>query len=116
MNNFLNLLDIDADIELSMILTSDNGTATVSVNNNIIYQDSVSGSVKLTCRLPLLENIDVRVNHTNVYLQSLKFDEWEARPQYAWEIDQVFVFETQKPFYQWLHSATGQGWLLTPTQ
>jgi hypothetical protein len=114
MNNFLDLQDIDSTIQVSMLLTSDQGTATVTVGKLVLFQGSVIGQVKLTCTIPLLDQVSVKVTHNNVYLESLKFDGWEARPQYGWEIDKVFVFETKQPFYHWLHAATGQGWLLVP--
>lgn len=114
MNNFLDLQDIDPVISVTMSLTSSQGTASVIVNGNVIFQGTVIDNVELACDIPLLDNVSIKVSHTNVYLESLQFDGWEARPQYGWEIDKVFVFETEQPFYQWLHVTTGQGWLLEP--
>lgn len=114
MNNFLDLQDIDTSITVNMTLTSDNGLALVTVGDSVLFQGPVIGQVDLTCDIPLLDQVSIKVKHSNVYLQSLQFDGWEARPQYGWEIDKVFVFETDQPFYHWLHTATGQGWLLEP--
>lgn len=114
MNNFLDLQDIDTTISVTMLLTSSQGTATVTVNSDIVFQGPVVGSAELAVDIPLLNNVSIKVYHDNVYLESLQFDGWEARPQYGWEIDKVFVFETNQPFYHWLHTATGQGWLLEP--
>jgi len=114
MKSFLDLQDIDPIIDIELVLTSAGGEARVVVNGHEEFQGTVQGLTKITCNIPLLDNVDIKVFHTNVYLESLKFDNWEARPQYAWEVNGIFVFETHEPFYSWFHTATGQGWLLKP--
>lgn len=114
MNNFLDLQVIDPVILVTMSLTSSQGIAEVTVGNNIIFQGTIIDNIKLAFDIPLLDNVSIKVSHTNVYLESLQFDGWEARPEYGCEINKVFVFETEQPFYLWLHNATGQGWLLEP--
>lgn len=114
MNNFLDLQDIDTNISVNIVLTSANGIAVVTVADKVLFQGPIIDRVELTCNIELLNPVSIKVSHKNVYLESLQFDGWEARPQYGWEIDKVFVFETDRPFYHWLHTATGQGWLLEP--
>jgi hypothetical protein len=114
MNNYLDLLDINLKINIEIVLESDSGHAEVTVNNSMIYNGAVNGTVSIAHVVPLLEPIKIQVCHQGVYLASLKFDNWEARPQHAWEIDGVFTLDTQLPFYQWQHTAAAQGWLLKP--
>jgi hypothetical protein len=40
-------------------------------------------------------------------------DSIEILPEYSY-LGSNGVLEINKPFYQWLHHATAQGWLLTP--
>lgn len=114
MNNYLDLLDTDLGINIEIVLESIDGHAQVLVNDTVVYNDSVTGTVNLCHTVPLLQPITLEVQHRGVYLRSLKFDGWEARPQHAWEINNVFCLDTKVPFYQWQHAATAQGWLLTP--
>jgi hypothetical protein len=114
MNNYLDLLGTDFKISIEMVLESAVGHAEVTVNNSVIYVGAVNGTVSIVHVVPLLEPIKIQVCHRGVYLASLKFDGWEARPQHAWEIDGVFTLDTQLPFYQWQHTAAAHGWLLKP--
>jgi hypothetical protein len=114
MNNYLDLLDTELSINIEMVLESVNGHAEVAVNDCVIYTGSVLGTVNLTYSIPLLDPVRIQVQHSGVYLSSLKIDGWEARPQHAWEVNGVFTLDTKVAFYQWLHHATAQGWLLTP--
>jgi hypothetical protein len=44
---------------------------------------------------------------------TLVIDSIEILPKYSY-LGSNGVLEINKPFYQWLHHATAQGWLLTP--
>jgi hypothetical protein len=114
MNNYLDLLDTDLEISIELVLKSTDGHAQVLINGVVIYNGNVTGTVNLCHTVPVLHPIALEVHHRGVYLDSLKFDGWESRPQYAWEINNVFCLDTKVPFYQWQHTATAQGWLLTP--
>jgi len=114
MNNYLDLLGIDHKINIELVLESAVGYAEVTVNDCVIYASTVEGTVIIAHSVPLLDLVKIQVRHQGVYLASLKFDGWEARPQHAWEVDGVFTIDTQQPFYQWQHAATAQGWLLKP--
>ena len=116
MNNYLDLLGTELSINIEMTLESVNGQAMVVINGNTVYNGPVSGTVNLTHTAPLLTPVSLAIQHSGVYLASLKFDDWQARPQHAWEVDGVFVLDTKVPFYQWQHHVTAQGWLLTPYQ
>lgn len=114
MNNYLDLLDTDLKINMEIVLESANGHAEVIVNNRVIYAGAVIGTANIAYAVPLLDPVRLQVRHRGVYLASLKFDDWESRPQHAWETNDVFTLDTQVPFYQWQHNATAQGWLLKP--
>jgi hypothetical protein len=114
MNNYLDLLDTELSINIEMVLESVNGHAEVTVNNSVIYAGAVQGTVNITHSIPLLDPVLIQVQHSGVYLSSLKLDDWEARPQNVWEVNGVFTLDTKIAFYQWQHAATAQGWLLKP--
>lgn len=114
MNSYLDLLDTDHKIQMQLTLESASGHAHVIINGQSIYHGAVVGSVDIVHTIPLLEPIVLCVTHDNVYLSSLIIDGWQARPQYAWEVNGVFTLETKLPFYQWHHQVSGQGWLLRP--
>lgn len=114
MNNYLDLLDTDLKISVEMVLEAVSGHAEVIVNDCVIYSGSVNGTATIAHSIALLDPVRVQVRHQGVYLASLKLDNWEARPQHAWEVDGVFTLDTKVAFYQWHHHATAQGWLLTP--
>lgn len=114
MNNYLDLLDTELKISIEMVLESANGHAEVTVNDCVVYTGSVMGTANITHSIPLLEPVRIQVRHQGVYLASLKLDDWEARPQHAWEVNGVFTLDTKIAFYQWQHHATAQGWLLKP--
>ena len=84
MNNYLDLLDIDLNISIEMTLESVNGHAEVTVNDCVVYNESVIGTVNIAHSIPLLEPVRIAVRHSGVYMTSLKLDGWEARPQHAW--------------------------------
>lgn len=114
MNNYLDLLDTDLKINMEIVLESANGHAEVIVNDCVIYAGAVMGTVNIAHAVPLLDPVRLQVRHRGVYLASLKLDDWEARPQHAWEVNGVFTLDTKVAFYQWQHHATAQGWLLNP--
>jgi hypothetical protein len=116
MNNYLDLLDTELSINIEMVLESVNGHAEVTVNNCVVYAGPVMDRLNITHLIPLLDPVRIQVQHSGVYLSSLKLDDWEARPQHAWEVNGVFTLDTKIAFYQWQHHATSQGWLLTPVQ
>jgi hypothetical protein len=83
MNNYLDLLDIELSINIEMVLESVNGHAEVTVNGCVVYTGSVIGTANITHSIPLLEPVRIAVQHSGIYLSSLKLDGWEARPQHA---------------------------------
>jgi len=65
---------------------------------------------KINYLLPLIEpmNIEIPVG-SSLKIDSIEIkDWWITQDQHCWK------FITDKPFYQWLHHITAQGWLLEP--
>ena len=115
MKNFSDLLATNFVICIDLVLDAPGSMPVqVVINTKIIYDDTMANLIKLRHEVDLLEPIDITIRHQGAYLKSLQFDGWEARPQHAQEIDGVWQFQTQIPFYQWKHHATAQGWLLQP--
>ena len=115
MKNFSDLLATNFVIGIDLVLDAPrSGPVQVVINSDIIYDDTMTNVTTLHHEVDLLAPIDITIRHQGAYLKSLQFDGWEARPQHAQEIDGVWQFQTQIPFYQWKHHATAQGWLLQP--
>ena len=60
-------------------------------------------------RAALLDSLEFDVNDV------VTIDNYEVLPKYSYLATDGKLKITQ-PFYQWLHHASAQGWLLTPTQ
>jgi hypothetical protein len=116
MKNFLDLLATNFSIEIEMSLVLEQtGTMQAYINGRQIYNSNIQQPTHLKTSVLLLSPIDIEVHHNGVYVQSLKFDGWEARPTFGQELPNIWKFSTNNlPFYQWKHHATGQGWLLDP--
>ena len=116
MNNFLELLATDFTIDIVMVVQPKRTTSAVRIviNDQCIYNGEIQQATRFTHAVPLLAPINMAVFHDDAYVASLKFDDWESRPEYGTEGTGVWSFETHKPFYHWQHQVTGMGWLLTP--
>ena len=116
MNNFSELLVTDFTIDIIMVVQpkSISSAVKIVINNQCIYDGMIQQSTAFNHSVPLLAPINISVFHNDAYVKSLKFDDWESRPQYGTEGVGIWSFETHKPFYHWQHQVTGQGWLLTP--
>lgn len=114
MNTYLDLLDTKFDIKIELMLSADAAHAMAVINGVAVFDGEVTGSQVIQHSIPLLEPISIEIQHTGVELISMQFDQWEARPQHGTNLDGVWKFYTQAPFYQWWHTATAQGWLLKP--
>ena len=115
MKNFLDLLATNFSIDICIkLIPSVANPVKVIVNEQCIYDNVMTHPTELHYSVPLLTPIDISINHAGTYLKSLCFDGWEARPQHAQDANNVWQFKIDKPFYQWQHWATSQGWLLLP--
>jgi hypothetical protein len=116
MKNFSELLDTDFHIDIAIQVRPKHAASAVKIviNDQIIIDQVIQQVILLEYSVPLLAPIKVLVFHDNAYVESLKFDGWESRPEYGTEGPGLWSFETHKPFYPWHHHATGLGWLLTP--
>jgi hypothetical protein len=124
-------------VELIPIGTPD---ITVSVNDIIDNYPVLSDNIILDYRIDLLDlfavNIELRNKHytseyeTAVIIKQLSVDNIELIPQYDYLAEYVNDHDNNnptsylgyngkwrltfdRPFYKWLHQATGQGWLLS---
>ena len=145
MNNFLDLLDTDCQITVTLKLRviHDNGYPGVSVrvNDNVIEYLQLTGSVEHQFDIPLLDPIEIEISikdkqyseikETAVLIDSINIDGFEIVPQWTHlaeyhserglqgptsylGINGSWKLTIDRPFYQWRHHATGQGWLLEP--
>ena len=116
MKNFSELLVTNFTTDIVMVVKPKNTTSAVkiAINDQVIYDNVIQQATLFKHSVPLLAPIKIFVFHDDAYVESLKFDNWESRPEYGTEGTCVWSFETRMPFYQWHHQATGLGWLLTP--
>ena len=116
MNNFSELLATDFTIDIIMVVQpkSISSAVKIVINDLCIYDNTIQQPTRFTHAVPLLTPINISVFHNDAYIESLKFDDWESRPEYGTEYTGIWSFETHEPFYHWRHRVTGMGWLLTP--
>ena len=115
MKNFSELLATNFAIDICLVVVPKSTSAVkVIINDQCIYDNIMKQATSFRYSVPLLEPIKVLVYRRDAYVESLTFDGWESRPEYGTEDLDAWSLETNVPFYQWKHWATGQGWLLTP--
>lgn len=116
MNNFFDLRATDYSIEIAMVVEpTAMGQIQVWLNQQCIYDKQIRQPVHLRTEVPVLAPIEIRVQHQDAYVRSLKFDNWESRPQHGIESPGEWRFSTNGcAFYVWKHTAAGHGWLLKP--
>ena len=144
MKNFYETMDtelLEVVIELGSISKFGAPWATVALNNKQVYNTYVADRAIVRQKVDLLEPIDIAITlskkiynehaETALLINSIKIDGIELMPDSChlanYENDQqnnspttylgfngTWKFSTDRPFYQWLHQTTGQGWLLEP--
>lgn len=60
-----------------------------------------------------IDNFELIPNY--IHLSEYQSERGLQGPSFYLGINGNWVFDIKKPFYQWRHDVTGQGWLLTPT-
>ena len=110
-------------------------------NQQLIYQGQLSESMTVSTQLPLLMGLSVLVklknkvysseSETAVVLNKLSVDGFDIIPSFTHLVDYAndhdfkeptsyigfngeWKLEINKPFYQWQHEITSQGWLFQP--
>jgi hypothetical protein len=142
MKNFSDLLATDLHLDLE--LTAEPvGVPDVEIwiNQQLIYQGRLLESITVSKQLPLLPEFSISVklknkvysseSETAVVVTKLSIDGFELVPRFThlaqYTNDHDFKdptsyvgfngewkFEVSKPFYQWQHEITSQGWLFQP--
>jgi hypothetical protein len=136
MNNYLDLLDINTDIQIDIEL-SVIGSPDFSVIVNDIRWDNhnnISATHKLLS--PINIEIELRNKHytleyeTAVIIDRISVDNIDIIPQYDYlanyqndhnnnnptsylGFNGKWTLIIDRPFYHWIHQVSGQGWLLT---
>lgn len=89
MKNFLELTDTDLTLEVEI--------------SNLGEIDKYT--------LPLLDPIKITISKSaSITIDGILIEDWRLKSN-----GEQLLFETNIPFYQWLHHATAQGWLLEPS-
>jgi hypothetical protein len=142
MKKFSDLLATDLHLDLALI-AEPVGIPDVEiwVNQQLIHQGQLLESFTVSTQLPLLSGFLILVklrnkvysleSETAVVLTKLSIDGFDLVPNFThlaqYTNDHGFnkptsyvgfngewKFEVTKPFYQWQHEITGQGWLFQP--
>lgn len=134
-------LSIDIELVVRPVIDNSAPYVEVVVDGKQIYSHAMVKSTVFRVSTLLLNPLDISITmsgkqysakqETAVVIESLKVDGFDLVPRY---LDQVTYAHDQGqgpagayigyngswrlkhniPFYQWKHTATGQGWLLTP--
>jgi len=142
MKNFSDLLATDLHLDLVLIAEPvGRPDVEIWVNQQLIHQGQLSESITVLKQLPLLSEFLISVNlknkvyssqsETAVVLTKLSVDGFDIIPNFThlaqYTNDHDFKkptsyigfngewrLEVTKPFYQWQHEITSQGWLFQP--
>jgi hypothetical protein len=138
-------IDRNIAVELRLAPISDNGDPWVSVKigSRILHQGHMSSATTLTGCADLCSPFDIRVElrdkiyhehrETAVQILAVTVDGHDLVPRFTHlshyhnergqnsptsylGFNGCWNLCISRPFYQWLHQATGQGWLLDPDQ
>ena len=126
-------------IQLSPIVDNGVPICAVKINNSVEYYAQLLDTITLTKQMPLLEPVDIEISmfdkkysderETAVVIKSILIDEFEIVPYYTYLAEYIndhdynqatsylgfngnLRLTIDRPFYQWQHQATNQGWLL----
>ena len=118
MNTFSELQDTKQTVKLTLwlrahqpglaqVVVECNETSTeFTVLSDCFYHANISVDKPIRLNLKVLNNIDVEI-------LEFRIDGREVSSTYEFGTDD-WGFQIDEPYYQWLHQADGQGWLLKP--
>lgn len=133
--------DITIDIQLSPLSANGYPTAGIKINDKILWHGPMIEPLRLNHKVDLLDPIDIsitmmdkqydQVKETALIINHLYIDDWNVIPGWThlanYHNEQgctgpasylgfngTWNLQIHKPFYQWRHRVTGQGWLLEP--
>jgi hypothetical protein len=136
MNNYLDLLDTETDIQIKVklsVIGSPDFSVTIADNQWNNQYNIIANRNLLT---PFSIEIELRNKHytvdyeTAVIIDQISVDNIDIIPDYDYLADYQndhnnnnptsylgfngkWTLTFDRPFYQWLHQAQGQGWLLS---
>lgn len=133
MNNYSDLQVTELNLTMKLA-TVGNPDYTVKVNNNIITGNVINYSFGLldtiSIEVELRNKVYTADYETAVIIDQISIDNINIIPEYNQIITYIndhdylnptnyigfngkWTLTIDRPFYQWLHQAQGQGWLLT---
>lgn len=132
---------ISLSIRLIPIVDNGDPVVTAAVNDRVLYSGRLSNPVTISNNFGLLEPLRISIEladkiyhetlETAVMIESILIDGKELAPRFChlaeYINDQqksspttylgyngIWSLVIDRPFYQWWHQVTGQGWLLEP--
>ena len=134
MKTYLDLLDtkLTLDIELELVGSPDFLLTVKSGDSDMSGQQDLNQSYEIDLLTPFSLSIILRNkndNNTAIIIRRISVDNIEIMPRFNYLADYINEHNTNtptsylgvngkwtltinRPFYQWLHQATGQGWLI----
>jgi hypothetical protein len=134
MKTYLDLLDtkLKLDIELELVGSPDFLLTVKSGDSDMSGQQDLNQSYEIDLLTPFSLSIILRNkndNNTAIIIRRISVDNIEIMPRFNYLADYINEHNTNtptsylgvngkwtltinRPFYQWLHQATGQGWLI----
>jgi hypothetical protein len=134
MKTYLDLLDtkLKLDIKLELVGSPDFLLTVKSGDSDMSGQQDLNQSYEIDLLTPFSLSIILRNkndNNTAIIIRRISVDNIEIMPRFNYLADYINEHNTNtptsylgvngkwtltinRPFYQWLHQATGQGWLI----
>jgi hypothetical protein len=133
---------LNLTIKLGVISHNGCPGASLRVNNDVIEYLQLDSAVEHSFELAVVDPIEIAISMSNkqysehaetaVLIQSINIDGFEIVPQWTHlanynsergsqgptsylGVNGTWTLTIDRPFYQWKHLITGQGWLLEPT-
>lgn len=140
----INNYPLNVCLQLRAITNNGIPRISVAINNDICYQGCLENSVVISKKINLLDSVCIQLSmsdkiysqnqETALIVKNINIDGYELTEYYndcvpyiSYLNDQnvdhrgfylgfngVWQFELDRPFYQWWHTVSGQGWLLEP--
>lgn len=132
---------IDIQIKLSSIINNGTPRAGVFINDQCLLNSWLNEPIIVNYSVGLLEPICIKITMNNkeynqyketaILVDSIKVNNIELIPKFDYLAEYIndhnntdptnylgfngtWILDINRPFYNWLHEKTAQGWLLTP--
>jgi hypothetical protein len=135
--------DVTVEVELSCLCGSGNPHGWIIINDHVCFDSLMLSTITITKTVSILSCLTIEIGmkdkiysseqETAIVIEKLNIDGFEIIPNWnhlaRYENDHKqnsptrylgfngrWILEIDRPFYQWQHQITSQGWLLEPSK